>query len=85
MRDRDGTTWSRKDLVLMLANKEGGAHVDPKLTDKYEQMVTHNGLGWMTGTPEAGEPFGGNAVSAAVRQIAYETEETFADHQASLV
>jgi hypothetical protein len=84
MRDGNGTTWSRKDLVLMLANKEGGAHVDPKLTDKYEQLVSHNGLGWMAGHPDAGEPFGGNAVAAAVRQIAFEVEETLRSQASSL-
>ena len=77
MRDADRGTWSRKDLVLTLANKEGGAHVDPSLDDKYERMVTSNGLGWTTGDHQgAQDPFGGNAISAAVRQIGFEVTTT---------
>lgn len=69
----NGDTWSRKDYVLELANKEGGAHVDPKLTAPYETLALHNGFGWSAGTsPDEGQPFGGNAVLASVRQITYE-------------
>jgi len=39
-------TWSRKELVLTLANKEGGAHVDPSLNDRYES--------WLRRTDSAG-------------------------------
>lgn len=86
MRDSDGQTWSRKDLILTLANKEGGAHVDPNLTDKYEEMVRRNGLGWTAShRPGIGEPFQGNAVAAAVRQIAYEVEESLLNQQYLLV
>lgn len=31
-KDKDGNLWSRKSFVLTLANKEGGAHVDPDWT-----------------------------------------------------
>lgn len=30
--------YSRRELVLILANKEGGAHVDPALTTDYEKL-----------------------------------------------
>jgi hypothetical protein len=43
--------YSRKDLVLVLANKEGGAHVDPKLPPDYVALIDshpiqfwHNGM-----------------------------------------
>lgn len=69
----NGDTWSRKDYVKELANKEGGAHVDPELTAAYETLALHNGFGWSAGTsPDDGQPFGGNAVHASVRQITYE-------------
>jgi hypothetical protein len=31
--------FSRKEITLTLANKEGGAHVDPKLPPKYTQLL----------------------------------------------
>lgn len=37
---------SRKDLVLSLANKDGGAHVDPKLTTAYAELSRKNLMGW---------------------------------------
>jgi hypothetical protein len=37
--------YSRRDLVLHLANKDGGAHVDPKLNDALETLKS-SGLGW---------------------------------------
>lgn len=85
MRDGDRETWSRRDLVLTLANKEGGAHVDPSLDDKYERMVTGNGLGWVTGDREGVyDPFGGNAIGAAVRQIGFEVTTTLDANNSSL-
>lgn len=74
----DGT-WSRKQLVLTLANQEGGAHVDPALNERYEQLAKHNGLGWIAGGgPQGGgSAFAGNAIAVAVRQITFEVLETF--------
>jgi hypothetical protein len=34
----EGKSYSRKDLILSLANKEGGAHVDDKSDDFYIEM-----------------------------------------------
>lgn len=41
----DDGLWSRKDHVLAMANKEGGADVDPNLNEDYEVLVTDNALG----------------------------------------
>ena len=71
----DGT-WSRKELVLSLANQEGGAHVDPRLNERYEHLAKRNGLGWRAVSGTSVEPFRGSAVAAAVRQIAYEVGES---------
>lgn len=71
----DGT-WSRKELVLALSNQEGGAHVDPSLNQRYDSLARHNGLGHRMGAPDSTEPFVGNVVAIAVRQIAYETLDT---------
>ncbi len=34
---------SRKDIVLVAANKDGGAHVDAKLTPQYESLKQRGG------------------------------------------
>jgi hypothetical protein len=71
----DGT-WSRKDLVLTLANQEGGAHVDPELNERYEALARRNALGWVAVEGANEEPFEGSPIAVAVRQITYEVIET---------
>ena len=34
----DEKRWSRKDLVLISANKDGGGHVDPTLDETFSQL-----------------------------------------------
>jgi hypothetical protein len=36
--------FSRRDLVLGLANKEGGAHVDPDIGHRYQQLLDNKSL-----------------------------------------
>ena len=45
--DEGGQKFTRKDLVLALANKEGGAHVDPELDAAYGALSRSGSLGWM--------------------------------------
>jgi hypothetical protein len=40
--DSNGLRLSRKDLILTLANKDGGAHVDVNLTEKYSKFKTND-------------------------------------------
>jgi hypothetical protein len=62
---------SRRDLVLALANQDGGAHVDPKLNETYARLSRHNSMGWTNsdGTTATAIP---SAERAAMRQIAHE-------------
>lgn len=39
VKDADGTLFSRKDFVLALVNKEGGAHIDPEILESYDKIV----------------------------------------------
>lgn len=76
----------RKDLVCVLANKQGGAHVDPNLDDSYEELVTNNGVGLVLGLSGNSEtiPMPGDLVAVSVRQIAYELIETINRHETLL-
>jgi hypothetical protein len=51
--DADGTEFSRKDLVLQVANKDGGAHVDGTLPTDYAALTRDNSIG-LTQDPAAG-------------------------------
>lgn len=72
-------TWSRKQLTLQLSNKEGGAHIDPRLDEDYERLARRNQLGWvvethdeMDNTGRSEQAFQGDPVAVAVRQISHE-------------
>lgn len=67
----------RWDFVNAIANKEGGAHVQPRISELYRAVVVDMGYG--AAIDEAsGEarPFDSDPTFAVVRQIAYELEQT---------
>lgn len=77
--DRAGNEWSRRDLVLHLANKEGGAHVDPRAPDdSLRALEEDNSLGWTFTDPIVGEgvPMLNGPIPPSVRQIAHELHAT---------
>jgi hypothetical protein len=67
--DDKKNVFTRKDIVCYVANQDGGAHVDPKLNEKYAELIKHNSLGW---TDSLGNPVNNNPAYNAVRQIAKE-------------
>ncbi|NQW20970.1 MAG: hypothetical protein HQ477_09690 [Chloroflexi bacterium] len=44
--DRERRTVTRSELVRFIANKDGGAHVDPLLQEIYADLSRGNSLGW---------------------------------------
>jgi hypothetical protein len=66
-----GPGASRRDLVLWLANEDGGAHVDEELTPMHSELTRE----YRGRVPINGQRHGTPAY-AAVRQIAYEVMET---------
>lgn len=72
--------FSRKQLVWIMANKDGGAHVDPKgPPDDYVGFAaTGHGILYSNNTSFTNmRPFAGNAAAESVRQVAWEVMETF--------
>lgn len=63
----------RRDIVLKLANKDGGSHVDPVMPQAYRAVTRENGMEWIVwseGGEEVEHP--GNPVPWAMRKIAHE-------------
>ena len=81
-KDGNGNLFTRRDFVMTVSNKEGGAHVDPKLNSAYRQITEDNSLGIVSfeTSPETEERLEraaeGNAALASVRQIAWEIVST---------
>lgn len=58
-----------------VANKEGGAHVDPELGEAYVELTRLNSLGWGF-VIDGVEHDAGSPVPVNVRQIAWELQTT---------
>jgi hypothetical protein len=76
MVDFEGNGASRKNLLMWLANKDGGAHVD-KLPSTYEALSRNGSMG-LTFSDPSGSTSTASPVPAAVRQIAHELLDTLA-------
>lgn len=69
--DTDRNTMTRGDLVLAVADQDGGAHVDPALRAVYARLSRSNSLGWAFVKQGEVVPLD-NPVPASIRQIAHE-------------
>ena len=72
----EGTTFTREQLVLAMANKDGGAHVDPKLDSDYANLTKFNSQGWTVDTDGSTDAPDNSIADASVRQIAFELEQS---------
>lgn len=77
---------SRKSAVRNLANKDGGAHIDPYLNQEYTKVSRQNGLSYTLTTISSegtkAELIETNLILAIVRQIAHEVKLTIQEHMA---
>lgn len=69
--DSKKNQFTRSGLILALANKDGGAHVDPDLDESYMHLTRHNSVGWISSSNGKSIPMD-NVELFSVRQIAYE-------------
>ncbi|PGK30628.1 hypothetical protein CN902_10995 [Priestia megaterium] len=78
LEDSEKSPFTRRDIVLSLSNKDGGAHIDPKLNKKYANLSRKDSIGWKfsDGNQES-TIFGGEL--ATMRQIAHEVLKTLKD------
>lgn len=74
--DAQRNEFSRRDIVLSLANREGGAHVDHKIDEAYNNLRRNNAQGWMTVDGAGRETPAKDNVPATMRQIAHEILRT---------
>lgn len=79
MIDLKGNKFSRKALVLAVSNRDGGAHVDPKLNAAYANLTKFNSLGWILISDNREKPFLVGPELANIRQICHEVLKTLMD------
>ena len=72
IKDCIGNTFTRRSIVLALANQDGGAHVDPALRDNYADLTRHNSLNGQLVQPDGTHEPIEMAAHATMRQITHE-------------
>ena len=72
IKDQAGLTFCRRDLILNVADTDGGAHVDPELDAQYLALSRANSLGWEFKKGDVTKAFEGRVELACIRQIGHE-------------
>ncbi len=83
-KDNLENTFTRRDLVLIVADKEGGAHIDPELDQAYANLAKFNSLGWKVYVQGEEKYFVNRPVLPSIRQIAHEVLKTLEDETTDL-
>lgn len=69
--DEEKRAFTRKDIILYLANMDGGSHVDPCVDEDYAKLSREGSLGWKSEVNGEERILDGPELPAA-RQIAHE-------------
>ncbi|MDI6901705.1 MAG: hypothetical protein QMC79_08450 [Anaerosomatales bacterium] len=77
--DSQGRTFSRSDIVLVSADKDGGAHIDASLPEEYYDLTVDNSLGRLGGFGNQWKSLG-SPVPACIRHIGHEVLVSLATH-----
>ena len=83
VKDVENRVFSRRQLVLLLANKDGGSHVD-KLTNNERALKSGKHFGWQLDTESGPVPVELAPVPPSVRTIAMEVDYMLANQAAEL-
>ncbi|WP_252244499.1 MULTISPECIES: SEC-C metal-binding domain-containing protein [unclassified Clostridium] len=81
--DNSKNTFSRKNIVLSLANQDGGGHVDEGIEREYYKLTRENTIGW-TINNNGKEIQMEDVHLATVRQIAHEIIRTLTEELVEL-
>ena len=77
--DTEGNKLTRRDLVLAVSNKDGGAHVDPQLNNAYADLTRFNSLGWKFIQNGIEKDFATKPELASIRQMSHEVLKSLKD------
>lgn len=77
--DKTRNQFTRKSLVLNVANTDGGAHIDPGLDKKYAELSRFNSMDWKVVVGGIENPFRDRPELVCIRQITHEVLKTLKD------
>lgn len=76
IKDNNGRLMNRRQLILSVADQDGGAHIDAELDSMFHAFSRGNSLGWLIGDGERLRQMEGRPDLASIRQIAHEVVST---------
>jgi len=76
LKDMNRYTLCRRELILNVADTDGGAHVDPELDEAYMAISRENSLGWEFRKGDIVRALAGRPELACMRQVAHEVFST---------
>ncbi|MDH5203426.1 MAG: hypothetical protein OEW69_09225 [Nitrospirota bacterium] len=79
IRDKPRSEFTRKELVLYVANQDGGAHIDPSLDEKYALLSRFNSMAWRAVKGGIDSPLKNRPELVCIRQITHEVLKTLKD------
>lgn len=82
--DMRGSLFSRRALVMAVANTDGGAHIDPALDSDYAELSRKNSIGYAVGLNDNITPIDKSEL-ASIRQIAHEVLRSLIDRYPHLL
>ena len=71
LRDDHRHHFTRRDIILTVANQDGGAHVDPEIDEAYHRLANEHSIGFISVGPDGQKPLE-HIEKVYVRQIAWE-------------
>lgn len=85
IRDLDQHEFTREYIVKTVANKDGGAHLDPELPDDYLAVSRGPGFGLSMRIDNGEDHHAGDPILALLRQITWEFERSLHHTEPSLL
>jgi hypothetical protein len=76
--DPDRNKLTRMDVVLAVADRDGGAHVDPNLKETYAALSRQRSIDWTFSDGTSERPIAARIALVSIRQITHEVLTTLA-------
>jgi hypothetical protein len=83
--DKVNNKFRRIDLILSVANKDGGVHVDPQLDKSYGELTRRKTLGLKFVINDLVKEHGIEPIFASIRQISHEIMKSLKDELPEIV
>jgi hypothetical protein len=76
--DPNKNKLTRRDVVLVVADQDGGVHVDPSIDEIYAALSRQRSIDWVFSDGQSAQLIAGRIALVSIRQITHEVLKTLA-------